>query len=205
MAGALGPRPSLVRALVLGAGAVGARVARQLSSEATVESLVVMDQLEARARALAESIGTGAVWKPWSEDLEGCDVVVLAVPRGSRALAETALERGAHVVSAAGQEWDVRPLLELDSEARERSCHVVVGAGFSPGLSCLLARHAAATFDTVEEIHVARIGTGGPACARQHRRALLRSCVDWRDGTWGRRRGGAGRGRWWVPRPLRGH
>src|SRR5205807_6818472 len=159
----------------------------------TVDSLVVMDRLEARARALAESIGPGAEWKPWSEDLEGCDVVVLAVPRGLRALAETALERGVHVVSVAGQERDVRPLLELDSEARERSCHVVVGAGFSPGLSCLLARHAGATFDAVEEIHVARIGTGGPACARQHRRGLLASCVDWRDGTWVRRRGGSGR------------
>jgi hypothetical protein len=154
---------------------------------------------------VVESIGPGADCKSWSEDLvKGCDVVVLAVPRGLRALAETALERGVHVVSVAGQEKDVRSLLELDSEARERSCHVVVGAGFSPGLSCLLARHAAASFDAVEEIHVARIGTGGPACARQHRRALLRSCVDWRDGTWVRRRGGSGRELCWFPDPLRG-
>jgi hypothetical protein len=194
-----------VRALVLGAGAVGARVARQLASNATVESLVVMDQVEDRARSVAESIGPGAEWHPWSGGaVKGRDVVVLAVPGDVRALAETTLEHGVHVVSVAGQERDVRTLLDLDSEARERSCHVVVGAGFSPGLSCLLARHAAATFDAVEEIHVARIGTGGPACARQHRRALLASCVDWRDGTWVRRRGGSGRELCWFPDPLRG-
>src|SRR5437764_4312145 len=205
MAGALRPRPPVVRALVLGAGAVGARVGRQLSSTASVESLVVVDQLEDRAQSLAESIGPRAEWRRWSEDLlKGCDVVVLAVPRDVRSLAESALERGVHVVSVGGQEGDVRSLLELDAEARERSCHVVVGAGFSPGLSCLLARHAGATFDAVEEIHVARIGTGGPACARQHRRALLRSCVDWRDGTWVRRRGGTGRELCWFPDPLRG-
>jgi hypothetical protein len=194
-----------VRALVFGAGAVGARVARQLASNAAVESLVIMDQVEDRARSAAESIGPEAEWHPWSEGaVKGQDVAVLAVPGDVRALAETALEHGVHVVSVAGQERDVRQLLELDSEARERSCHVVVGAGFSPGLSCLLARHAGATFDTVEEIHVARIGTGGPACVRQHRRALLASCVDWRDGTWVRRRGGSGRELCWFPDPLRG-
>ncbi len=180
-------------------------MARQLSSKATVESLVVRDQVEDRARSVAESIGPGAEWQSWSEgSVKGHDVVVMAAPGGVRALAENALEHGVHVVSVAGQERDVRPLLELDSEARERSCHVVVGAGFSPGLSCLLARHAAATFDVVEEIHVARVGTGGPACARQHRRALLASCVDWRDGTWVRRRGGSGRELCWFPDPLRG-
>lgn len=205
MAGALRSRPAVVRALVLGAGAVGARVSRQLASSDTLESLVIADQQEARASSLAESIGPKAGWKPWSADVvDGCNVVVLAVPRSLRPLAETALAAGAHVVSVAGQERDVRPLLELDSEARERSRHVVVGAGLSPGLSCLLARHAAATFDTVEEIHVSRVGTGGPGCARQHRRALLASCVDWRDGTWVRRRGGSGRELCWFPDPLGG-
>ncbi|HWC39035.1 MAG TPA: NAD(P)-binding domain-containing protein, partial [Acidimicrobiales bacterium] len=194
-----------MRTLVLGAGAVGARVARQLSPGSGVEPLIVVDKVEERARAVVESIGPGAEWKPWSEDLlRQCDVVVLAVPRDVRALAQAALERGVHVVAVGGQEWEVRPLLELDTEARERSCHVVVGAGFSPGLSCLLARHAGATFDEVDEVHVARVGTGGPDCARQHRRGLLRSCVDWRDGTWVRRRGGSGRELCWFPDPLRG-
>src|SRR5437763_14232063 len=108
MAGALRPRPPVVRALVLGAGAVGARVGRQLSSTASVESLVVVDQLEDRAQSLAESIGPRAEWRRWSEDLlKGCDVVVLAVPRDVRSLAESALERGVDGVSVGGQEGDV--------------------------------------------------------------------------------------------------
>ena len=63
----------------------------------------------------------------------------------------------------------------------------MVGAGFSPGLTCLLARHAAAALDRVDEVHVARVGTGGPACARQHHRALGEHALDWRDGGWVRR------------------
>jgi hypothetical protein len=81
---------------------------------------------------------------------------------------------------------------------------VVVGAGFSPGLACVLAARAAAGFDRVEEIHVARVGTGGPACARQHHRALGARSIDWRDGRWERRRGGSGRQLCWFPDPIRG-
>jgi saccharopine dehydrogenase-like NADP-dependent oxidoreductase len=84
-------------------------------------------------------------------------------------------------VSTSDAVRDVRALLDLDAEARERDRSVVVGAGFAPGLSCVLARRAAAQFDTVDEIHVAKSGTGGPR-ARQHHQALGGSAIDWRDG-----------------------
>jgi hypothetical protein len=97
---------------------------------------------------------------------------------------------------------DVRALLDLDPEARERRRLVIAGAGFSPGLSCLLALHAASEFDTVEEVHVAKVGTGGPGCARVHHRSLGGDAVDWRDGAWVRRRGGSGRELLWFPDPV---
>jgi hypothetical protein len=81
---------------------------------------------------------------------------------------------------------------------------IVVGASFSPGLSCLLARHAAAALDRVDEVHVARAGTGGPACARQHHRALAERSLDWRDGGWWRRPAGSGRELCWFPDPIGG-
>jgi hypothetical protein len=107
-------------------------------------------------------------------------------------------------VSVADSLGDVQGLLELDHEAVERGLSVVVGAGFSPGLSCLLARQAADGLDTVDEIHVARVGTGGPSCARQHHEALAGSALDWRDGGWVHRRGGSGRELCWFPDPIGG-
>jgi saccharopine dehydrogenase-like NADP-dependent oxidoreductase len=98
----------------------------------------------------------------------------------------------------------VRGLLDLAAEARERGVPVIVGAAFSPGLTCLLARHAATALDRVDEVHVARAGTGGPSCARQHHRALAATAIDWRDGAWVRRAAGSGRELCWFPDPIGG-
>ena len=67
----------------------------------------------------------------------------------------------------------------------------------------VLARPLAADrFDSVDEIHVAKFGTGGPACARQHHRALSGAALDWREQAWIRRRGGSGRELLWFPEPV---
>lgn len=183
---------------VVGAGAVGSRAARQLVSTPGVE-VAIADVDPGRARGLAGALGERA--RP-VEALPGeAACVVLAFGGDHRALAEAALEHRAAVVSVGNGVEVVRRLLDLDAEARERGCHVVVGAGFSPGLSCLLARHAAATFGVVDEVHVARFGTGGPDCARQHHRALGARALDWRDG-WVERRGGSGRELCWFPEPV---
>src|SRR5207237_635110 len=124
---------------------------------------------------------------------------ILAVPAGThRSLAERLLEQGSDVVSVTDDVGEVRALLDLDAEARVRGRAVVVGAGFAPGLSCVLAAHGSATFDEVDEIHVAKVGTAGPACARAHHRALASETLDWRGGAWQRRRGGSGRELCWF-------
>jgi hypothetical protein len=121
-----------------------------------------------------------------------------------RSLAERLLERGQHVVSITDDIRETRALLDLDTEARVRNLSVVVGAGFAPGLTCVLASHAASTFENVDEIHVAKVGTAGPACARQHHRALTGEALDWRSGAWQRRQGGSGRELCWFPDPVGG-
>ena len=55
---------------------------------------------------------------------------------------------------------------------------------------------------SVDEIHVARLGTGGPACARQHHDSLGGTALDWRDGGWQRRAAGSGRELSWFPDPI---
>lgn len=194
-----------MRAAVVGVGAVGARVARQLVSSADIDEggLVIVDPDQRRVAAVCASLGP-AVRAGSDASLDGADVVVLASPSGHRRLAEEALSGGAHVVSVADDMESVRGLLDLDAEARERGLSVVVGAGFAPGLACVLARHAAAAFDGVDEVHVAKSGTGGPACARHHHRALATWAVDWREGAWVRRPGGSGRELAWFPDPVGG-
>ena len=196
-----------MRALVVGAGAVGARAARQLTTVDTVEHVAIFDPDRRRAAAVVDSLGAGRAAAIAAADAGACadaDVVVLAMPGDQRPTAELALENGAHVVSTSDAMSIVKRLLDLDAEATERDRVVVVGAGFSPGLTCVLARHAADGFDGVDEVHVAKVGTGGPACARQHHRALSDLALDWRDGGWARRAGGSGRELVWFPDPVRG-
>ena len=194
-----------LRVAVLGAGAVGARVVRQLASTPEVVSITIADADARRAAAVAASIAEprrvvavppGPTWS------SGADVGVLATPAGHRAEVERLLEAGIAAVSTADGLDEVRSLLALEAEAVERRLPVVLGAGFGPGLTDVLVAHAAATFDAVDEIHVSRMGTGGPACARQHHRALAGEAVEWRDGVWTRRRAGSGRELSWFPDPL---
>ena len=168
--------------LLIGAGAVGARAARQLVEDPSVDRVVIAD-VDARRRASAvQSTGDKAVDGGAQGDDHTVDAVVLAGSNGSHvSLAQHHLGEGRPVVSCADGVPDVEGLLDLGPEADARGVAVVAGAGFSPGYSCLLARHAAASFDTIDEIHVARSGTGGPACARSHHAALAGTALDWRD------------------------
>ena len=193
----------MTRVGIVGVGAVGARLARQLVST-DVDDVVIRDESASRAELVANSLGDAATVDTGEmTDPIDADVVVLAGPgRVQAGQAAVFVRAGQHVVSTSDDIDDVRALLSLDHEARERGVHLVVGAGFAPGLTCVLAAHGAARFDRVDEIHVAKSGTGGPACARQHHRAVGRGALDWRDGGWEHRPGGSGRELCWFPDPI---
>jgi saccharopine dehydrogenase-like NADP-dependent oxidoreductase len=135
--------------------------------------------------------------------LERCDVLVVAAP-SALDVVEQGLAAGVPVVTVADGIAAVEALLALDRSARAAGTSLVVGAGMAPGLTDLLACEAALAFDAVEEIHVAKAGTAGPSCARQHHRALGEEALDWRDGNWVRRAGGSGRELCWFPEPVGG-
>ena len=200
MAGALGAGTAVVRALVVGAGAVGARAVRQLVESPDVDEVAVFDTDPARQGSIVDSSGRKAV--AGAADAEA-DAVLLAGPAGTHAaMARHHVAAGRVVVSTSDSIEDVRSLLALDADARGAATTVVAGAAFSPGYSCVLARHAATSFSTVTEVHVARMGTGGPACARQHHDALAGQALDWRDGDWQLRPAGSGRELCWFPDPI---
>ncbi len=192
-----------MRIALAGLGTTGSHLARQLRPpEVSEVRLFDIDQrrigpvrgaLDGRVKALAAA--------PDPEDPP--DVTILATPTGTHVeRAESMLAAGSHVVSISDDPDEVDALLGLDGLARRHDRSLVVGAGFCPGLSGILVRHAASQLDVVEAISVARAGTAGPACARQHHRALKQSGQDWRDGKWELRRGGSGRDLAWFPDPI---
>jgi hypothetical protein len=191
-----------MRLAVLGAGAVGTRAVRQLSSTVEVDEVVVADAQPERARGVAAAIATKVRDVPLAGADDGCEVAVLAGPAPHAATAEALLRRGVRVVSVSDDVADVRALLRLGVLADDLGLALVVGAAFAPGYTCLLARHAALDFDVVDEVHVAKHGTGGPACARQHHGALAGVASDWRDGEWLERPAGSGRELCWFPEPI---
>lgn len=193
----------MARAIVVGVGATGARAARQLTFLGPLDDLVVVDAERDKAEAVAYSIGAparrGDAADPLAEAEPG-DVVILATPSGHAPLARSAVDRGIHVVSVADDIAEVDALLKVDP----KDVAVAVGAAFSPGLSCVLVALASRAFERVEEIHVAKVGLGGPACARHQRKALAAEASDWREGKWEQRHGGSGRELCWFPDPIRG-
>lgn len=193
-----------MRAVLVGFGAVGRRVAEALARP-PVESLVIVHPQPEQIRALVDGLGPSVELRQGRPtDIPRADVTVLAIPDGAREAAEVALGLGSHVVGALAEPAEARHLLALDGVAKAVERTVVVGATQSPGLSCVLAAFLAAQFQEVHEVHVASFGTGGPACARRHHAALGRLAEDWSDGQWHRRQGGSGRELVWFPDPVGG-
>lgn len=190
--------------IVMGSGAVGARCARALLSTDPELEIVVSDAEHRRAVAVASSLGERARAERVPRLGAGSVVVSAVGDAGHLDVARGALEEGASVVSTADGLDSVRRLLALDGLARVRRSALIVGAAFSPGMTCLLATLGKGHFDVVEEVHVARFGTGGPECARHHHWALGRAGVDRRDGAWVRRSAGSGRELVWFPDPVGG-
>jgi saccharopine dehydrogenase-like NADP-dependent oxidoreductase len=193
-----------MRVAVLGLGAVGARAARQLASTDGVTEVVLRDNDAARVDEVAASLGAVARAElPPYRSMVDADAAILASPGGRHAdMAMELVAKDTPVISCSDAINDVEALLELGPEAEARSITVVAGAAFAPGLTCVLARLAGQGMAKVDEVHVARVGTGGPSCARHHHRSLGGVGIDWRDGGWVRRPAGSGRELCWFPEPI---
>ena len=191
---------------LVGAGAVGRRAAWQLAETEGVEHILVADRVHARADEAADVLGSRARVVDWSPDDRlppGVGVVAVAVNGSSeRAIAERAIEAGVPMAGCADDSEGVRSLLDLDDAAREAGVALAVGCGLAPGLSDVLARHAANVLEVVEEVHVARAGSAGAACLRSLDRSGRGAAFEWRDRAWVRQRAGSGRQLVWFPAPV---
>ena len=194
--------PQSASIAVIGVGVVGARVARQLTSSGI--PVLLYDERSDVQQALAQSLRALELTDLTKLDPTTTPVVVLATSSAQAPLAKILLELGHHVVCTGDDVEDIRELLQLDEIARQEKRALIVGAAACPGLSGLLVAELAPRVDTIDEIHVAFHGTGGPGCARQHHRALAGDAVGWHDGEWIDRPGGSGRELLWFPEPLGG-
>ncbi len=205
---------------------MGSKVVRFLAASDEVEAVVALRREPSPQRAPLESCHQMPGGSDFStsdakvsfcdlskvEDLD-VDVTVVTVPDLLRHLIGRSLDTGGHLVTPVDEPGLLRRALKSDESARQRRCSLALGTGMAPGLSCVLSlllrggssgRGYRGGFDSVEEIHVASAGTGGPTCARRHHSALAAISIDWQEGAWRRRPGGSGRELVWFPDPFGG-
>lgn len=193
-----------MRALVVGAGAVGTKVSQQLLSSNTVDKILLRDVSPEKLGLASKTLGNRVEVEhfPFSKNMDA-DIVIIASPRGTQleVVRQAISLRRPTVVVSDGLSETVS-ILNLEKEAFELGVPVVVGTGFAPGLSCVLASYGKTLLEEIEEIHVSKMGTGGPSCALVHHRALSRVSFGWRDDKWYKRFGGSGRELLWFPEPV---
>ena len=187
-----------MRIAIVGAGLVGQRTARMLASSG-FDDVVLISQ--SRPIEPLEGVLVGQGWPhPAARD---ADIVVLATESSRQpSMAARLVKAGTHVVSTADNLADVERLLALHETAVAANAILVVGASYSPGLSSLLAAHLASSMDHVDTISTAQFGTGGPACARQHHRALASEGTEVHQAQLRTARRGSGRELVWFPNPV---
>ena len=192
-------------ALVVGVGAVGSRAARQLVDTSAIDRVLVADRDAEQAKRVADALGSDAQaieHEPGDPIPSEVAVVVTALPSGiDHAVVSRAIASGVPVASGDDQHDALEQLRALDLNARSADTTIAVGCGLAPGLVDVLARHAAAMFEEIDEIRIARTGWAGHACVaavRHERRALVHT---WHDGGWREERT-HGDTLVWFPEPI---
>jgi hypothetical protein len=189
--------------LLVGAGAVGARTARQLSDTDGISRVIVADRSRSRAEGVAGALGRlGEAVPPPTEIPDDVDVVATALPADATLpVARAAAQRGVPVAAIADDAQTIDDLLGLDDTARSEGSAVVVGCGLAPGLTEVLARHACDALERPDEVHVARVGAAGAECISAVRRARKERPLEWHDGSWRSERR-LGHHLVWFPEPV---
>lgn len=160
-----------MKVIVLGAtGDMGGRTARELGRTPDVERLTVAGRDFNKARALSESIGGPATplrvdardHAALIEAIKGHDVVAGAIGpyyRYEVPLARAAIEAGVPYVSICDDHDAVAAVFALDEEAKAAGVPIVTGAGWTPGLTNILAKKGVSMLDSAKEVHTSWIGS----------------------------------------------
>jgi saccharopine dehydrogenase (NAD+, L-lysine-forming) len=160
-----------MRVLVLGTGAVGTVVAREMARSKHFHQVVLADRDVSRARSLAAELGDrrfqalkidAGSRSEVAAAARGVDLIVnLVIPRLNLTVMEAALDAGAHYLDTASDgpvplpgRVDVYQQMALNDRFRSRGRCALLCMGADPGASNIFARWAADRLDTVESIRV---------------------------------------------------
>ncbi len=153
--------------LVLGAGRMGFGAAFDLiHNSPDVRRVTLADSDLEKARAAAERIGGDVVAKHFDaananaavELMRGHDSVISCVNYWyNLPLSISAIKAGANFCDLGGNNYVVDDQLGLDEQAKAAGVNIIPDCGLAPGMVSILAMHAAARFDSVDEIHI-RVG-----------------------------------------------
>jgi hypothetical protein len=174
------------RVLLAGAGAVGARAGRQLVDTLGIDAVLVADRSADQARTLADMLGASAEAVAWPPaGFADVDAVAIALPANAALpVARAAMAAGRPAAVVCDEEVALAALGALDAAARDAGVAVVAGCALVPGLSEVLARHAADALDAVDEVQIARAGAAGPECVGALRRIRRARALEWHDDAW---------------------
>lgn len=153
--------------LVLGAGRMGhGAVFDLIHNSPNVESVTVADFHLEKAEAVAASVGGNVVARQIDasnyDDIvalfSGHDSVISCVNYWYNvSLSKAAIEVGANFCDLGGNNYIVDEQLALDEQAKAAGVNIIPDCGLAPGMVSILAMHAAAKFEKVDEIHI-RVG-----------------------------------------------
>ena len=156
-------REAGLRVLVVGAGAVGSFVARQLARETNVSMVTCIDRDVRRAKAFLKGTGKkirfAKVDVRTMKDIEragkGSSIVLNAgLPNLNRVIMGGALRLGAHYQDMCSHLADLKNAeqLEFHKAFRDAGLRALFNTGVAPGITNLLAADLVEQFDEVDEI-----------------------------------------------------
>ncbi len=154
-----------VKILVVGTGAIGSVIASELAKNPEVEEVRFADIDLEKAERLkdwlkSEKVSAHRVDAGKSDDIvrvaEGVDIVVnTTLPRFNLTIMDAALRAKANYVDLALHDYSsFLKQLELNDKWKEAGLTALLNAGSSPGITNVLAAHAADRLDRVDKIRI---------------------------------------------------
>jgi lysine 6-dehydrogenase len=150
-----------MKVLVVGCGNIGSVAAEDLAGSMSSVEVVVADYDGARAKAVAEKIGTkNASWiqldvtsrKDLVNTLKGFSLAMGFLPgKLGYSLAEACIVAGKDLVDVS---YMGENPMTLNDKAADTGVIIVPDCGLAPGISNVLVGHAASNLDKVEAVHI---------------------------------------------------
>ena len=158
---------AIMRITVIGAGAIGAAVGKNLVEREAVTQVQMCDHHARSLRSLHNRIDNPKL-RSFQVDardhsvlrsiIQGSSCVISCMPAMLHpSLAKLCLEMGIAYCDLGGNDEAVRQILKLDKNARERSVWLVPNCGLAPGLVNVLCLRGIEQFDEVEAARL-RVG-----------------------------------------------